>query len=97
MPVCQTAWACLLVDKAWCFNSYVVLYLTVYVLVLGGNDQLHQSDLHPELYRGTGRSINTPQSLSVIWQSCIYTTALWAPADMDFLPFLTEFNLNGDE
>ncbi len=100
MSVCQTAWPCLLLeyykDKVWCFISYAVLYLTVYVVVLGGNDQLHQSDLHPELYRRTGKSVNTSQSQFVILQSCIYTTAPWAPADMDFLPFLTEFNLNGD-
>lgn len=64
---CQTAWPCLLLlcfkDKTWCFISCAVLYLRVYLLVLGGNDQLHQSDLHSELHRGTGRSINTSQSL----------------------------------
>lgn len=38
--------------KAWCFISCAVS-----LLVLGGNDQLHQSDLHSELHRGTGRSI----------------------------------------
>lgn len=25
------------------------------LIVLGGHDQLHQSDLHPELHRGTGK------------------------------------------
>lgn len=37
-------------------SSYLICDAGSYLmLVLGGHDQLHQSDLHPQLHRGAGK------------------------------------------